>query len=82
MAKPPRDSLNVTFQLAKPASVAVQLFDSQGKRLLETPTIPRNAGRHTETLATGVLPAGSYFLSVKADGQVLEQTNLVIQNKP
>lgn len=79
---PARDSLNVTFQLEKPASIVVQLFDSQGKQLLETPPAPRNAGRHTETLATGILPSGPYFLSVKADGQVLGQTNLMIQTKP
>lgn len=46
MAKPPRDSLNVTFQLKKPASVVVQLFDSQEKRLLETPPAPKRRAAH------------------------------------
>lgn len=79
---PANDTINVKFHLEKPSSVVIQLLDSKGNRLLETLPAPRDAGKHTETLASGTLRAGSYFLLVKADGQILGQVNMIVQNKP
>jgi len=79
---PAFENVTLSFYLEKQATFVVQLLDSQGKMVVESPPVNKNAGEHTETLATGTLPTGSYLLLVKADGAILAQTVLVIQNKP
>lgn len=74
--------LTVEFYLEDPAVITFQLTDSLGKLVLETTPAAQLAFRQTETLATGYLPSGTYYLTMRAGRQQLAQTTIVIQQKP
>ncbi|HRI61568.1 MAG TPA: T9SS type A sorting domain-containing protein, partial [Saprospiraceae bacterium] len=79
---PVSDYLTVEYYLEDPAVITFQLTDSLGKLVLETAPAAQQAFRQTETLATGYLPPGTYFLTMRAGKQQLAQTTIVIQQKP
>lgn len=79
---PAHDSVNFTYNLERSGKVTIQLIDNQGKILINKVLSNQSTGQYTEKLASGVLSNGAYILRISADGQLPEQTTLIIQNKP
>lgn len=57
----------VTFTTHGPADVKVELFDLLGRRVREVVNGWYNAGRHAETVDVSALPAGVYFVRLRAE---------------
>lgn len=76
---PASDNVTVEYYLEDPAIITFRLTDMNGKWVFETAPDEKKAFRQTETLATGQLPSGTYFLTIQARGQQLGQTTVVIQ---
>ena len=64
--------------LDKAATLSVQLTDMQGRVLYKTENRQYAAGKHSATLPTRALAAGTYFYSVSdAHGALLQSGKLV-----
>ena len=64
-----------------PASgpVSVEVFDVQGRRVVDQSAAAANAGWHTAEVPTGSLAAGVYVLRVTAAGTVIARTFSVVR---
>ena len=65
---PTNDALTVRYQLGSATSIALQLLDTYGRKLM-TRQIVGNAGANTLPLDLSELPAGTYFLRLSAAGE-------------
>jgi hypothetical protein len=59
------------FRLPAPATVALELFDTMGRRVARHDIGPAPAGRSLARLAWPALPPGRYELRLRADGRVV-----------
>lgn len=70
---PARDQITLSVELAKDATLRIQLFDLAGQMVYEAAGVSAEAGTYLETLDISDLPAGIYIAKVQADEKVLTQ---------
>jgi len=79
LPNPVRGGARVTFTLARPSPVSLQLHDVAGRRVATLVSGSRAAGRHEAPLdATGLVP-GVYFVRLEAGSTVQSRKVLVVK---
>lgn len=76
---PVADRLMVRYDLAATTSLEVELLNSLGQRVLRNHLGAQPAGVHTTELLTAALPAGTYFLRLRVDGQFTRATTVQVR---
>ncbi len=74
---PSGELVHFSYDLEKPASVEIGIYDGLGNEVLKSIYIDREAGRHTETLNISGLTPGIYFYRLKA-GSMFSAGKLLI----
>jgi len=65
---PATEFTNVSYNLAKTSTVEFKIYDLQGK-LIKSEIIKQSAGKHIQEMNISTLKAGTYIMSVVADGK-------------
>ena len=79
MPNPSRDLTAVTYRLDAQAEVSLALYDALGRRVAWLDTGLRAAGTHQVRVETAGLPAGTYVVRLRAEGETTTQRLLVVR---
>jgi hypothetical protein len=74
---PASDQTMLTFSLARPTHVSLELYNALGRRVLDVPSKLLPAGDHREPLDVSALPAGVYFCRIRTSDDVATQKVVV-----
>lgn len=74
---PASDEVRIEYELPTSALVQIEIFDLQGRRVLQLPMQQQAPGVHQEQVATALLPSGVYVVKCAVDGRA-EVQQLVI----
>lgn len=72
-------STNITFELARSANIALEVFDITGQKVATLANGVWSAGRHQVTFEAGNRPSGVYLYRLKAPGVSLVQRMILIK---
>jgi aminopeptidase N len=66
---PSSEDIEISFRLAKPASVKITIIDFSGKEILSQPEEKLTLGNYSRNLRISQFQSGTYILNLKVDGQ-------------
>jgi hypothetical protein len=69
---PVKDRLNIDFSLGKEADIQIQLIDSNGNTLYQTP-VKKQAGASHETIDMSSYPVGNYLIILSTDKEKISK---------
>jgi hypothetical protein len=75
---PSTDQTTLSFSLAKPAVVSLELYNALGERVLAIPSELKAAGTHREPIDVRALPAGVYFCRIRTDDEEMTMHRILV----
>jgi hypothetical protein len=77
--QPCNPELNLRFTVQQSGEVVVQLFDIQGREVLQKRRYASHSGDQNLTVQTGNLPSGVYLLRLESNGTSIQRTVTVLK---
>lgn len=76
---PTSNNAQIQFQTKKNGQLNVEIYDIYGKRVAHFHFLNSNSGNYNETLPTGKLSAGSYFIKCSVEDDITYSTFLKME---
>lgn len=76
---PAVDHVRIDFELKAKKQVVIEIFNIVGNRVAIREKGILDAGRYMENIRFDHLARGTYFLNLRADGQVIDATRLIVR---
>ncbi len=76
---PVRDQTTIRYELPRPGTVQLNVFDVMGRRVAQLVSGPQQGGRNETTFRADRLPSGVYFIRLHVDGQSLSRQMTVVR---
>lgn len=71
--QPANPEVTISFAVVESGSVAINLYNLLGQRVLQQSVNAAVAGEYHQTLLVGSLASGTYILSLEAGGTMVQQ---------
>jgi len=79
LPNPSRDRSMVTFILQKGGHVTIDVYAATGQKVETLLDESREAGNHVVAMSTANLPAGTYYYTMRVNGEALTQSFTVVR---
>ncbi|MCF8301957.1 MAG: redoxin domain-containing protein [Bacteroidales bacterium] len=76
---PAVEHVRIDYEISTRQNIMIEIFDIIGNRVAIRNKGVMGAGRHLENIQIDELAKGSYFINLRADGQVIDASKLIVQ---